>query len=50
MANFGSYFTLQTTPREAKQSSHQQVVVEANLKGKARAWEKATLDYNGNLK
>ena len=31
-------------------SGDQQVVIEANLKGKARAREKVTLDYNGNLK
>jgi hypothetical protein len=31
-------------------SGDQQVVVEANLKGKARAREKVTLDYSGNLK
>jgi hypothetical protein len=31
-------------------SGDRQVVIEANLKGKARAREKVTLDYNGNLK
>ena len=31
-------------------SGDRQVVIEANLKGKARAQEKVTLDYNGNLK